>query len=71
MRLTLTPEAHMRGDHEHQAPMWSYISPEQRIPPDHPLRLIRTLVDAVLNELSPRFSRRGGFISSLPVIPAR
>jgi transposase len=47
----------MRGDHEEQAPMWSYISPEQRIPPDHPLRPLRTLVDAVLKELSPRFSR--------------
>ena len=47
----------MRGDHEQQAPMWSYISPEQRVPQDHPLRPIRTLVDAVLNELSPRFSR--------------
>lgn len=47
----------MRGDQEQQAPMWSYISPEQRIPQDHPLRPLRTLVDAVLKELSPRFSR--------------
>jgi transposase len=47
----------MRGDHEQQAPMWSYISPEQRIPQDHPLRPLRTLVDAVLQALSPRFSR--------------
>jgi len=47
----------MRGEHEQQAPMWSYISPEQRIPQDHPLRPIRTLVDAVLKDLSPRFSR--------------
>ena len=46
----------MRGDHEQQAPMWSDISPEQRIPQDHPLRPLRTLVDAVLTELSPRFS---------------
>jgi transposase len=47
----------MRGDHEQQAPIWSYISPEQRIPQDHPLRPIRALVDAVLHDLSPRFSR--------------
>lgn len=47
----------MRGDHEQQAPMWSYISAEQRIPQDHPLRPLRTLVDAVLKDLSPRFSR--------------
>src|SRR5918996_590867 len=57
MRMTPTPEVRMRGDHEQQAPMWSYISPEQRIPSDHPLRALRTLVDAVLTELSPRFSR--------------
>src|SRR5689334_3337017 len=57
MRVTRTPEARMRGDHEQQAPMWSYISPEQRIPPDHPLRPLRALVDGVLTELSPRFSR--------------
>src|SRR5882762_4169173 len=57
MRVTLTREVRMRGDHEQQAPMWSYISPDQRIPPDHPLRPIRALVDAVLHDLSPRFSR--------------
>src|SRR5262252_7285938 len=57
MRVTLTAEARMRGDHEQQAPMWSYISPEQRIPQDHPLRALRTLVNAVLKELSPRFSQ--------------
>src|SRR5690349_23941797 len=57
MRVTRTPEARMRGDHEQQAPMWSYIAPEQRIPHDHPLRPLRALVDAVLEELSPRFSR--------------
>jgi transposase len=45
----------MRGDDRQQAAMFSYISPEARVPPDHPLRLIRTLVDEVLGELSPRF----------------
>src|SRR5215510_8063451 len=57
MRVTLTAEARMRGDHKQQAPMWSYISPEQRIPQDHPLRPLRPLVDAVLKDLSPGFSR--------------
>src|SRR6516225_5650418 len=57
MRVTHTAEARMRGDHEQPVPMWSYISPEQRIPQDHPLRALRTLVDAVLKELSPRFSQ--------------
>jgi transposase len=47
----------MRGDHEQQAPMWNYISAEQRIPQDHPLRPLRALVDAVLQDLSARFSK--------------
>jgi transposase len=34
--------------------MFSYVSPEARVPPDHPLRVIRSMVDAALIELSPR-----------------
>ena len=37
--------------------MFSYVVPEQRVPADHPLRKIRTLVDEVLGEMSPDFSR--------------
>src|SRR6187200_626602 len=37
--------------------MFSYLSPEQRVRPDHPLRAIRTMTDQVLRELSPRFRR--------------
>ena len=36
--------------------MWSYVSPEARVPQDHPLRPIRQMVDVVLTELSPRFA---------------
>jgi transposase len=43
----------MRGDDRQQAAMWSYISPEQRVPQDHPLRRIRAIVDTILAELSP------------------
>lgn len=53
MRVTSLVEARMRGDDRQQAAMWSYISPEQRVPLDHPLRPIRTLVDAILADLSP------------------
>jgi transposase len=42
----------MRGAFLDQGSMFSYISPEQRIPADHPLRLIRALVREVLEELS-------------------
>jgi transposase len=47
----------MRGDDPQPASLFSYISPEERIPPDHPLRAIRVLVDMVLKELSPQFTR--------------
>jgi len=47
----------MRGDDQQQAGMFSYLSPEQRVPADHPLRPIRRMIDAVLKELSPRFDK--------------
>jgi transposase len=46
----------MRGDDTQQGSMWSYPSPERRVPQDHPLRPIRVMVDAALKELSPRFA---------------
>src|SRR6188768_1569880 len=55
MRVTLSKEARMRGDDRQQGAMYSYISPEARVPQDHPLRAIRGLMDEVLRELSPRF----------------
>ena len=45
----------MRGDDRQQAAMFSYISPEARVPRDHPLRTIRSLMEEMLAELSPRF----------------
>jgi transposase len=45
----------MRGDDPQQAAMFSYLSPEERVPKDHPLRPIRALVDGVLKELSRQF----------------
>lgn len=36
--------------------MWSYVSDEERIPQDHPLRAISAMTDAILKELSPRFT---------------
>ena len=47
----------MRGDDQQQSGMFSYISAEQRVPQDHPLRPLRKMVDEALAELSPRFSR--------------
>jgi transposase len=45
----------MRGELDENAGMFSYITPAQRVPKDHPLRAIRVLVDAALKELSPVF----------------
>ncbi len=36
--------------------MFSYLSPEERVPAKHPLRPIRVMVDEVLKALSPAFS---------------
>jgi len=36
--------------------MFSYLSPEERVPAKHPLRPIRSLVDQVLKSLSPDFT---------------
>ena len=45
----------MRGADQQQAAIFSYVSPEDRGPPDPPLRVIRSLVDPMLAALSPRF----------------
>lgn len=47
----------MRGELDENAGMFSYITPAQRVPKDHPLRPIRVLVDAALKEMSPVFQR--------------
>jgi len=47
----------MRGDDPRNDSMFSYVTPEARVRPDHPLRPIRQLVDAALAGLSARFDR--------------
>jgi transposase len=47
----------MRGKDTQQSAMFSYLSPEQRVPADHPLRPIRRMVDAALKGLSRSFGR--------------
>src|SRR2546425_1174470 len=56
MRMTTPWEVRMRGDDRDEVgAMWSYVPMEQRIPAEHPLRVMRPMVDGVLRELSPRF----------------
>jgi transposase len=45
----------MRGDERVQDGMFSYVSLEQRVSQDHPLRAVRELTDAVLRTLSSEF----------------
>jgi transposase len=47
--------AGMRGDDRQPDAMFSYVSAEQRVPQDHPLRTIRGLVDDVLRDMSREF----------------
>lgn len=47
----------MRGAFEDQGRLFSYISPEARIPTSHPLRKIRELVREVLGELNRSFGK--------------
>ena len=47
----------MRGPDTQQSAMFSYISTEQRIPAEHPLRRIREMVDVALKELSRSFGQ--------------
>jgi transposase len=46
----------MRGEDRQQSHLFSYLSPERRVPTDHPLRAIRVMVDAALEQLGPRFA---------------
>lgn len=48
----------MRGQEKSQQSLFSYISPEQRVPKNHPLRPIRKMVDQALQDLHGEFSER-------------
>lgn len=46
----------MRGQDENQGYMFTYVSPEQRVPKNHPLRTIKAFADTVLKEMNPTFN---------------
>jgi transposase len=50
-------EACMRGEFADQGRLFSYISPEARVPANHPLRKVRELVRDVLGELNRTLSK--------------
>ncbi len=45
----------MRGVDHQQADMFSYLSPEQRVRQDHPLRAVRAMTGEILGNMSPLF----------------
>jgi transposase len=45
----------MRGEHDQQSGMFSYVSLEERVPADHPLRAIRNSVDQILRSRTKEF----------------
>jgi transposase len=47
----------MRGDNAEEGAVFSYVSAEERVPRDHPLRVIRRMVDAAFKQMSPEFDR--------------
>jgi transposase len=63
--------AGMRGEDQHPDSMFSYVSPEQRVPKDHPLRAIRRLVDEILRALSRDFDRLYANVARPSIPPER
>jgi transposase/IS5 family transposase len=61
----------MRGDDNLQEGIFSYISPEKRVPADHPLRPIRKLVDEILKEMSPQFAKLYSNVGRPSIAPER
>ena len=61
----------MRGDDRQPDAMFSYVSAEQRVPQDHPLRAIRTLVDEVLRDMSREFDGLYAAVGRPSVPPER
>ena len=45
----------MRGDDKQQLGAFSYVSLEERVPSDHPLRIVRKLVDEIFRTMSKQF----------------
>jgi transposase len=61
----------MRGDDNQQEGMFSYVSPEKRVPADHPLRPIRRMVDEILKEMSPQFQKLYSEVGRPSIAPER
>src|SRR5438093_10923317 len=61
----------MRGHDEQAAHLFSYVSPEARVPRDHPLRAIREMTDRVLATLSRKFTKMYSDIGRPSIAPEK
>jgi transposase len=61
----------MRGTDDKQASMFSVVSPERRIPADHPLRRIKAMADEILAELSSTFDAMYSQVGRPSIPPER
>ena len=61
----------MRGEDTQQHDLFSYGSLEERVPPEHPLRPIRTMVDEALKALDGRFEEIYGEDGRKSIPPER
>lgn len=61
----------MRGFQDKQTGMWAYVSVEQRIPTDHPLRAIKKMADQELQGMSRLFNQMYAQVGRPSVAPER
>jgi transposase len=61
----------MRGEDQRSDGIFSYVRLEERVPPDHPLRAVRVLVDDVLRSLSGEFAMLYARVGRPSIAPER
>jgi transposase len=61
----------MRGEVDPQNALFSYVSPEARVPTDHPLRAIKAYADAALRAISQEFDGLYGSTGRPSIPPER
>jgi transposase len=61
----------MRGADDKQSTMFSVISPDRRVPVDHPLRSIKRMTDHILEELSSTFDAMYSRVGRPSIPPER
>lgn len=61
----------MRGSDEQPGYLFSYVSAEARVPADHPLRVVRLIVDEALRRLSPTFDRVYAHVGRPSIAPEK